>query len=231
MATLHVFIDESGQHHKGEHYTLAACWAVSNYDNNNSDGVLDPTKQRLLSQIDHNYSELKGQRLDHGDYQWVISNIESLSYKDNTVFTSPSLWRSASPIQASFHDLQPDVAVASIQSLVGKGRDSKNSVHLLALVSVLSPIFKPHIQSAAEIDNIRITLDGNIWTQAAGAFESGLKSAGYSGHPITVVTADSKQYPGIQFADLFAYVWRQNKIDGQYSDLIKQVESLIINRP
>jgi len=221
MSTLHVFIDESGQHHYGDHYTLAACWAVSEYGNNNTGRVFDPTKQRLFNVIENRATEIKGNRLSDSDYRRVVSNLESILYDDSTVMNNPSTWTRATPMRATFHDVNPDIAVSSLQKLFGEGRASKNTIHLLALVSVLDPLFSQRVQSAPEIDAIRITLDGSIWKQAATAFEDGLTPAGYSGIPITVTTKDSKQIPGIQLADLVAYPWRQYQLNGEYADLVE----------
>lgn len=221
MATLHIFIDESGKHYQGDHYTLAACWSVSDYDNNNTRNVFDPSKQRILNTLDSNLSEIKGSKLLEEQYQHILSNFDSILYNDSTVMTDPSVWDSALPIRATFHDVNPEVAVSTLQNLLGEGREQKNCIHLLALVSVLDPIFSNRVQSAPEIDNIRISLDGGIWKQAAESFEAGLESVGYSGLPLDVSIEDSKQIPGIQLADLFAYPWRRHQLEGAYAGIFE----------
>jgi len=217
MATLHVFIDESGQHHRGDHYTLAACWAVSEHDNNNTSRVLDPTKQKILASVDKRMTEIKGTRLAQDTHRQLVSNLESFTYSDSTVMNNPSTWDNSTAIRATFHDVNPDLAVSSLQNLFGEGRASKNSIHLLALVAVLNPVFSERVQSTPEIDNIRVSLDGGIWKQASTAFEKGLTPAGYSGLPISVAIEDSKHIPGIQLADLIAYPWRQYQLTGEHA--------------
>lgn len=224
MATLHVFIDESGKHYQGEHYTLAACWAVSTFDNNNTQNVFDPSKQRIMSSLETN-TEIKGNQLLENEYQNVLSNFDAILYDDNSVMNDPSVWNNALPMRATFHDVQPSVAVSSLQNLLGEGREQKNCIHLLALVSVLDPIFSNKVQSAPEIENIRITLDGGIWGQVADSFKSGLESVGYSGPPIALSEEDSKKFPGIQFADLLAYPWRRYQMQGEYADVFPKITS------
>ncbi len=104
MSNLYVFVDESGQHHRGECYTVAACWCIS--DRSDPGTILKPTKLGLMDALmdvlphDNRPSELKSSSL-----QRPRSIILSSLFARKSTKTVPSFqghYRGIMPVHSGF---------------------------------------------------------------------------------------------------------------------------------
>ena len=218
MSTLHVFIDESGQHHGGDCYAVAGCWCVS--PRRDVSEVLKPTKSKLMGMLEADHpslSEIKSSSLGIDEIELLLQCLTQFVHKDQTLDAGRYPWQSAHPLQISLHDTQPDVAVETLSGMIGE-LQVPETIQTLALISLLNPLFSPGVISLSGLDQVQVTLDSKIWERAATKVDDTIDRLGASPIDIHFETWDSKKAPGLQVADLCANTWRRSILNGVDND-------------
>lgn len=227
--TLHIFVDESGQHHRGDCYTVAACWCVS--ERSDAASVLKPTKLRLMETLKdllpngNRPSELKSSSLRVSEVTQLVQRIEPEVYRDSTIISNRLPWNHACPLQVSLHDVNPNLGMDTLAGVVGE-LQAPDTIQLLSLASVLNPAFALGRLDHSRYEDIQIWLDGGIWQQTANRLENGVENIDALPDNLTCNIKDSKAVPGIQLADLVANTWYRHLIDGNCDSATGSLQSI-----
>lgn len=227
--TLHVFIDESGSHTQGKCYSVAGCWCLS--DRSDPGSVLSPTKNKLSEITDatlqdsNPVSELKGNSLPNHVIDSLLSSLISCAYEDKTI-ASPWPWTEDLPLRYSVKEVNPDVANHIVGDALGSRLDAPEMLQTIILTSVLNPMLHMEEIDSANIDNMKVILDAEIWQNPADRVLDALNSVGDVPENIGFEIKDSKATPGIQLADIAAYSWNNNILRGNCRNARQSVHSL-----
>lgn len=211
--TLYICIDESGLHARGDCYTVAGCWHVSERTNPND--VLTPTKDRAIKTISaHNkgprsISEIKGASLHPTTLNDVVQWLRNGIYEDHSILTSHTVWSLNIPLGFTFCSLNPDLAVASIAHMASEN-NTPQLIQLFSLNSVIAPLFHQETVDIRGCDSIVVILDDTTWKNTAERISTNIEQLDSVPVDISFEIRDSKSTPGIQFADLAAYSWQRN---------------------
>lgn len=228
--TLYVFIDESGLHARGECYSVAGCWCLS--DRSDPGSVLSPTKNKLSEIVDatlHNWdpvSELKGSSLPHHVTDSLLASLKDHAYNDKTI-TRPWPWTKDLPIRYSVKETNPDVANHIVGDALGSTLEAPEMIQTIILTSVLNPMF--HIENktdVVDIDNMKVVLDSDIWKNSANRVLDAVNSVEGVPDNVGFTTRDSKATPGIQLADIAAHSWNRNILQGDCQTARRKIHSL-----
>lgn len=214
---LYIFVDESGHHARGEHYTVASCWCLSN---NSPQHIFDNARADLSRHISNvrgidNVGELKGSQLPAECLGSFLKTFESFVYEDGTVANPPYPWQENLPFRCSHHSLNPELG-KRILSKYMSGANAPRVLQRLALANILSPLTQGDIVDLDRVDEIHLIPDAEVWETPANEVCDLLEEL--QGTEIDVETRDSNQTPGIQIADLIAYSWRSYMRDCSCED-------------
>lgn len=226
---LHLFVDESGQHHRGECYAVAACWCVSS--RRDLGGILKPTKLALMNTLaeqrtrNSSLSELKSSALPPDEVTLLVENIEGKVYQDRTIRRDDFPWYGGCPTQFSFHDVNPSLGLETLEPLVGDHR-APETIQLLALTAILNPLFGTGRVDTSEVNSIHVSLDASVWQQAADRISSGIEQLSLLSSDIEFEIRDSKATPGIQLADLAANAWYRHHQRGDCDGAVRALNRL-----
>lgn len=208
---LYVFVDESGNPSTGDHYTLAATWCVSG--RRRADHVLQSTIDRCLESAGGG-AELKGTKLSSDQLTRLHSDAEAHAYDDPSVVHDTHVWESSVPFRYTLYSTPPAVA----KSLIGqsKGRSEfTETFQAVALTAVLDPLLYPPTLGLDAVKQVDVVLDATTWDRAGTRVDTAIESFDETvGEATSVQTADSQSVPGLQLADITAYVWARNRRHG-----------------
>lgn len=214
---LYIFVDESGHHARGEYYTVASCWCLSN---NSPQHILDNARASLSRHISsvcgiNNVDELKGSQLPKESLGSFLETFEEFAYEDGTVSDPPYPWQHNRPFQCSYHSFNPEIGKRILANYMAE-TDAPHVLQRLALARILSPLTDATAINLDKINNIHLVPDAEVWKTPANEVCSLL--AELNGLDINVETRDSSQTPGIQIADLIAYLRRSYTKDCSCED-------------
>ncbi len=227
---LYVFVDESGTHHRGECYTVAGCWCVS--ERTNPEAVLSATKDRLIGHANEmrpqagQMGELKGAALKPTEVSALVANLQDVCFDDTTITLSPVPWSSGWPIRFSVFDLNPDIAKPVVTDVTGNELQAPQTIQGLALTAVLNPVFFAERVESELVDRIHVVLDATVWKRSARRVRNSMENASNSIGPFSFSTVDSTAIPGIQLADIAAYSWRRNLLAADCENAIRALADL-----
>lgn len=213
MASLYVFVDESGEPNTDRCYAVSGCWIVSERSNPND--VLMPTKDRLIGTIEgsergkDSISELKGAATPPPVLDALFSYLRTGIHDDSTIRQSGFPWQVSKPMRYTLHDVNSDAATDAISNLVGP-RQAGETLKTLALASILAPLRHEDRIDTAELDQVNVYLDATVWQNPARRLTEVSSLTASDLQPLSFDIRDSKGTPGIQLADLAAYSWRRN---------------------
>ncbi|WP_422388131.1 DUF3800 domain-containing protein [Halobacterium salinarum] len=220
---LYVFIDESGNSSRGNHYTVAASWCLSSRTRTGE--VLGPTKDKLLASLDSSPSELKGASLSPGALDTLLSSLDSHGYDDTTVQHSRVPWATTAPVRHTIHDANPELAGKVIGDVTGSPLDAPELLKTLSLASVLDPIFSPEQLCEDQFSETKVVLDATTWDRPSTRIESGIEELDLPvPESLSFEIRDSKGTPGIQISDLAAYSWLRNRRRGDCNEAVKSID-------
>lgn len=222
---LYVFVDESGHHARGEYYTVASCWCLSN---NAARHVLDNARAGLARHVCDvcgfdDVKEIKGTQLPKDRIGSFLRTFETFAYEDGTVADPPYPWPQNKPIQCSYHSFNPKLRKRILTDYMSE-TDTPDVLQRLALARVLSPLTDASIVDRDEINEIHLVPDARVWKTPANDVCNLLSEV--KDVEIDVETRDSSRTPGIQIADLIAYSRRSYLKDGACEDAIEFVEKI-----
>jgi hypothetical protein len=214
---LYIFVDESGHHARGEDYTVASCWCLSNHSPQN---VLSDAQQKRIEQVVNScgfdeVSELKGTQLPKSKLGSFLRTFEKFAYQDDTIDKSSYLWQEERPLRCSHHEFNPDLGKQILSKYMTE-IDAPEALQRLALARILSPLTDADTLNLENIREIHLIPDAEIWATPATRVCELLKDTG--GPTIEVETRKSHRTPGIQIADLMAYSRRNYIKDGECED-------------
>lgn len=222
---LYIFVDESGQHARGQHYTVAGCWCLSN---NSPQYVLDNARANLARHVSDicgfsNVKEIKGTQLPKDRLGSFLRTFETFAYEDGTVADPPYPWQQNKPFQCVYHSFNPKLGKQILADYMSEA-DTPKALQRLALAKILSPLTDANIVDSAEIKKIHVVPDAEVWETPANEVCNLLSEL--KGTRINVETRDSSRTPGIQIADLIAYSRRSYTKEGACVDAAKFIEEV-----
>lgn len=214
---LYVFVDESGQHARGEYYTVASCWCLSD---NSPQHILDNARADLSRYISNtcgidDISELKGSQLPKERLGSFLRVLEDYAYEDGTVADPPYPWKQNKPFQCSYHSFNPELGKQILAEFMTEA-DAPHVLQRLSLARILSPLTDANIVDLRRVNEIHLIPDAEVWKTSANEVCNLFEEL--KGPEINVETRDSGQTPGIQIADLIAYSWRSHIKDTSCQD-------------
>lgn len=212
MNVLYICIDESGKASHGDIYSLVGCWFVSNRHRSSDplEDLRDQTIDKILPGKD--VAELKGAKMDNEKVNSALEYIRKKMYKSESVSQNPPVWDQSQPIRFTTSIQSPDSLSSAIQPEISRP-DAPRFVKLSALDTVLTPLFTAALDCSS-CQSIRILLDSTTWTNPVNMYRSAVDDLGVE---TTLKTHDSKEIPGIQFADIAAYSIRRDLTKGDCS--------------
>lgn len=213
MRNLYIAIDESGNHSRDECYVVAGCWHVS--PRTNPQNVLASTKDKLLQSLQvyrrnrTQFNELKGQAIRPEKLGWLIDELRTIVYEDNSLDYEYTPWQLSIPVGYTISVMNSELFRKGTDGLDGR-LTPLELMQVTALSSVLTPLTagRPLLDLRA-IDEIRVIPDASTWDTASEFVESRMNASNMS-----FETRDSTKTPGIQLTDLAAYAWHRNVTKG-----------------
>lgn len=213
-------MDESGNYSRGDRYTVAACWCLSEHAPRH---VLDGARVNLIQHLQDAYDmggydgELKGNHLPNDLLGVALETFEQFVHSDGTVLSSPYPWpESGYPLKLSTDSFQPDSCKRLLSNWMNEV-DAPTALQMLSLVSLIDPLYHGNRLDLSDVSSIQLVLDAEVWRSAAEEVTTVLDSP--NGVPIDFEIRDSKKTPGIQFADMVAYGLRRSLIGGDSGDV------------
>jgi len=221
---LYIFVDESGHHSRGEYYTVASCWCLSN---NSPQNIFDNARAGLSRHIENicgfdNVDELKGSQLPKQHLGSFLERFEELVYEDGTVRNPPYPWRADIPFRCSYHSCNPELGKRILSQYMTEA-DAPRVLQRLALANILRPLTDGNAVDLGRIDEIHLVPDAEVWKTPANEICDLLGEI--KDVRIDVETRDSSHTPGIQIADLIAYSWRSYTKDCSCEDAATFVDN------
>lgn len=221
---LYIFVDESGHHARGEYYTVASCWCLSD---NSPQHILDNARADLSRYISNtcgidDVGELKGSQLPKERLSSFLEILENHAYEDGTVADPPYPWKRDKPFQCSYHSFNPELGKQILADFMTEA-DAPHVLQRLSLARILSPLTDGNIVDLGRVNEIHLVPDAEVWKTPANEvcnLFSELK-----GPQINVETRDSSRTPGIQIADLIAYSWRSYTKDSSCEDAVEFINN------
>lgn len=221
--SLYVFIDESGHHATGKHYSVAAAWCLS--DRARTMRVLEATRDRMADHIGAT-GELKGASTPPSKLDSVIPSMTDYGFRDSSVVHKRVPWATEEPIRHTIHDANPAVAKQVIGDITGQPLDAPELLQTLALSRVLNPLFYPDRLDASVFDEAIIILDSETWQHPATRLAESIDTVGADvPDELTFETRDSQSTPGIQIADLAAYSWLRHRKVGDCKAAVRAIKN------
>lgn len=226
MATLYACVDESGNFSRGECCSIATCWFVS--ERRNPLEILMASKDRVASVIEGHaegpatVNELKGSKFP------TPALTEGLRFFGRTMYDDTSLddrtpWAQSYPVAFTTEGIHTGLASELISHAVERPNRA-TTVRGLALNAALSPLFSGQIDATA-YEQTRVLLDSDAWAVPKEQLESALSNAEIDTARLSFELRDSKKTPGIQFADLVAYTWRRQMMQGDCEASVEEIRS------
>ncbi|WP_157971580.1 DUF3800 domain-containing protein [Halorussus litoreus] len=224
---LYIFVDESGQHARGEYYTVAGCWCLSN---NSPQYIFDNAREELSRHISDirdigHVDELKGSQLPKDRLGSFLKTFEGATYKDGTIADPPYPWRQDTPFQCSHHSFNPELGKQVLADYMAEA-DVPHVLQRLSLARILSPLTDGDLVDLDQINEIHLVPDADVWRTPANEVCDLL--AELQGTEINVETRDSSRTPGIQIADLVAYSWRSYTKDSSCEDAATFIDNRLL---
>jgi len=223
---LYVFIDESGNHSKGDYYAVAGSWCLSR--RTDPAEVLSPTKDRLIAHLDQPHSELKGSKLSNEALNELVPAISSYGYEDTTVSHTTVPWTTQEPLRCTLHEVNPELATSVIADTTGAELQAPELLQTLALASVLNPIFNPDRIDRSAFTEIKVILDDTTWSRPMERIKQGIDLLTSERIPsdLQFNIRDSTKTPGVQVADLTAYSWARHLRKGDCGSAADAIHGL-----
>lgn len=212
---LYLFVDESNTHSPPGQYVVAGCWCLSPYER--STDVARASVDRLKSDIEGlPDGELKGEALEETTLNSVFAYLRNARrddrLQDDSLATGDVPWRGSSPLAFTTYDSDSTVLEAVARAYLGE-HDDGTPPQVLALASVITPMFYLPEQTTVAIDERRVVLDAKTWERPSYTLRSLIERAEVL-PTLRFRTRDSDAIPGIQLADLAANLRRRQLRNG-----------------
>lgn len=220
--SLYICVDESGSESTDEYFTVAACWFVSS---NGPRAALNETQTTLRSllidceELPSGVDELKGKNLQPTGTDLLFRSFQQTVRGDNTIEQSILPW-SGFPVRYRTVELDVSVGRNALRDLHGD-IPVEMSMRTLLLLSVLNPILYNSGFTTETYDDVRIVLDGDIWSQPKESLEATDRAGEFD-----FSIKDSKKVPGIQFADVAANLRFTARRGADFDDALGTLSSL-----
>jgi len=221
---LYIFVDESGHHARGNYYTVASCWCLSDnsprhiFDNARADLSRHISDVRGLDSV----GELKGSQLPKDCLGSFLKAFENYAYEDGTVADPSYPWKQNKPFQCSYHSFNPELGTEILSDFMTKA-DAPHVLQRLSLARILSPLTDADTVNLGRVNEIHLIPDAEVWRTPANEVCDLFTEL--NGPEINVETRDSSQTPGIQIADLIAYSWRSYAKDCSCEDAANFIDN------
>ncbi|MFC7082185.1 hypothetical protein [Halorussus caseinilyticus] len=191
---LYIFVDESGHHSRGEHYTVASCWCLSK---NSPQNVLNNARRELTRYISNTdgfgeVGELKGTQLPKDKIGSFLETFERFIYDDGTVADPPYPWQDSRPLRCSYHDCNPELGKQILSKYMPEV-DAPGALQRLALARILSPLTDADTIDLETVSEIHLVPDAHVWETPADEVCELLEDN--DGPAIEMETRDSSQTP------------------------------------
>lgn len=208
---LYVFVDESGNHSQRDCYVVAGCWCLT--DVTKPSHVLKPTKRKLASWLlSDERTELKGEKFDEGTLGHVFSSIRGAVTDDDSIDQYDHPWDANSPITYTLYDSESELGNAITERHLGES-GTGTTPQVIALASVIAPLFRFERQVNAPIRSYHVVLDDTTWERPRFTLSRMMDTIDRM-PDVRFVTAKSHSTPGVQLADIGAFVRRQQLREG-----------------
>jgi hypothetical protein len=219
--SIYVFIDESGNHSRGKHYTVAATWCLSRQSR--TTGVLSSTRDKVAHQAGVS-GELKGASTPNSKLESILPSLTGYGYEDGSVEHNQVPWATEEPIRHTIHDTNPEIAKQTIGDLTGKRLEAPVIIQTLALASILNPLFYPERLNEEKFDEAKIVLDAETWENPSKNLKSAIDTVDSDSlDDINFEIKDSKSTPGLQISDLTAYSWLRHRKRGDCGEAVRSI--------
>lgn len=208
---LYVFVDESGSHSRRDCYVVAGCWCLTNVTR--SSRVLKPTTRKLASWfLNDDGGELKGERFDDETLGHLLSTVRNTITDDESVDQYDHPWDTNSPITYTLYDSESELGQAITERHLGES-GTGTTPQVIALASVIAPLFRLDEQVNAPIRSYHVVLDDTTWERPRFILSRMIDDLDWT-PDVQFVTAKSHTTPGIQLADVAAFVRRKQLTEG-----------------
>ncbi|WP_135853455.1 DUF3800 domain-containing protein [Halorussus salinus] len=208
---LYVFVDESGNHSRRDCYVVAGCWCLT--DVTKSSAVLKPTKRKLASWLSSDGDgELKGERFDDETLAHVFSTLRKAITDDESIDQYDHPWDVRSPVAYTLYDSESDLGRSIAERHLGES-GTGTTPQVIALASVIAPLFRLGERVNAPIRSYHVVLDDTTWERPRLTVSRMVENIDWMPH-VQFATAKSHSTPGIQLADIAAFVRRQQLTAG-----------------
>jgi len=208
---LYVFVDESGNHSQRGCYVVAGCWCLT--DVTNCSRVLKPTARKLASWfLDDDEDELKGERFTDGTLGHVLSTVRDTVTSDDSIDQYDHPWDANTPIAYTLYDSESELGRAITERHLGESGHG-TTPQVMALASVIAPLFRLDERVNAPIHSYHVVLDDTTWERPRFTLSRLVDDIEWT-PDVQFVTAKSHSTPGIQLADVAAFVRRKQLTDG-----------------
>jgi len=228
MTVLYICIDESGNHSRDNCYAIAGCWHVS--PRPNPQNVLASTKDKLLSRLQDlknlrkQPGELKGASIEPDEMSVLMSEFKGIMYEEDSIRQSRLPWRMSFPVGFTLTSMNGQLFRSAVADYNGK-LEELELLQIGAVSSVLDPVFHESGLDLDAIDEVRVLFDATTWDTVSAHIDRFVDEPNFE-----FETRDSQNIPGIQFADLAAYSWRRNTLEGDYVEVTSILHDLRFSR-
>lgn len=208
---LYVFVDESGNHSQRDCYVVAGCWCLT--DVTEASHVLKSTKRKLTSWLlNDEGTELKGEKFDDAALCSVFSSLREALREDGSIDQYDHPWDVNSPVTYTLYDSESQLGRAITERHLGES-GTGTTPQVIALASAIAPLFRLRDRVNAPIRSYHVVLDDTTWERPRFTLNRMVGRIDWM-PTVQFVTAKSHSVPGIQLADVAAFVRRKHLKDG-----------------
>lgn len=220
---LYVFVDESGNHSQPDCYVVAGCWCLT--DITKPSQVLKSTKRKLVSWLlNDEGAELKGEQFDAETLAHVFTSLRDAITKDDSIDQYDHPWDASSPIAYTLYDSDSELGRAITERHLGES-GTGTTPQVIALASTIAPLFRFADQVNAPIRSYHVVLDDTTWERPRLTLSRMMEGIDWM-PDVHFVTAKSHSTPGIQLADVAAFVRRRQLLEGTPGEVHRDLNRL-----